>query len=59
MLAYHGTVVAGKDVEAACNAIEELEETAKLAMILRGTDARTLSDADVGRVVRACDIDLG
>jgi ribulose-5-phosphate 4-epimerase/fuculose-1-phosphate aldolase len=31
MLANHGPVVAGKDVEAACNAIEELEDTARLA----------------------------
>ncbi len=30
MLANHGPVVAGKDVEAACNAIEELEATARL-----------------------------
>ncbi|MGB7242736.1 MAG: 3-oxo-tetronate 4-phosphate decarboxylase, partial [Sulfitobacter sp.] len=30
MLANHGPVVAGKDIEAACNAIEELEDTARL-----------------------------
>ena len=33
MLANHGPVVAGKDIEAACNAIEELEDTAKLAIM--------------------------
>ena len=33
MLANHGPVVAGKDVEAACNAIEELEDTARLALL--------------------------
>lgn len=33
MLANHGPVVAAKDVEAACNAIEELEATAKLALL--------------------------
>ena len=51
MLANHGPVVAGKDVEAACNAVEELEDTARLAMMLRGTDARGLSDAQVQAVV--------
>jgi ribulose-5-phosphate 4-epimerase/fuculose-1-phosphate aldolase len=51
MLANHGPVVAGKDVEAACNAVEELEDTARLAMMLRGTDARMLSDAQVQAVV--------
>jgi ribulose-5-phosphate 4-epimerase/fuculose-1-phosphate aldolase len=35
MLANHGPVVAGKDVEAACNAIEELEDTARLAIMMR------------------------
>lgn len=51
MLANHGPVVSGKDVEAACNAIEELEETARLAILMRGIPARRLSDADISRVV--------
>jgi ribulose-5-phosphate 4-epimerase/fuculose-1-phosphate aldolase len=51
MLAHHGPVVAGKDIEAACNAIEELEATAQLALLLRGTGARRLSDDQVRRVV--------
>jgi ribulose-5-phosphate 4-epimerase/fuculose-1-phosphate aldolase len=51
MLANHGPVVAGKDVEAACNAIEELEDTAKLAILMRGYDARMLSDAQVRALV--------
>lgn len=51
MLANHGPVVAGKDVEAACYAIEELEETAKLAMLMRGFDARTLTNAQAREVV--------
>lgn len=51
MLAHHGPVVAGKDVEAACTAIEELEETARLALLLRGTEARTLSAEQVAQVV--------
>ena len=57
MLANHGPVVAGKDVESACNAIEELEETARLAMLLRGVNARALSDAQVQAVVRAFDVE--
>ena len=46
MLANHGPVVAGKDVEAACNAIEELEETARLAMMPRGLNPRMLTKAE-------------
>ena len=59
MLANHGPVVAGKDVAAACNAIEELEDTAKLAMMVRGMNARGLSDDEVGAVVRRFDVDWG
>jgi len=51
MLANHGPVVAGKDVEAACNAIEELEDTARLAVLMRGIPARMLSDAQVQDLV--------
>ncbi|PRY74336.1 ribulose-5-phosphate 4-epimerase/fuculose-1-phosphate aldolase [Yoonia maritima] len=47
MLANHGPVVAGKDVEAACNAIEELEDTAKLAMMTWDMSPRGLSPDDV------------
>ncbi|MEO0668816.1 MAG: aldolase [Pseudomonadota bacterium] len=57
MLAHHGPVVAGKDVEAACNAVEELEETAKLAMMLRGADALTLSREQVQSVVTRFDVE--
>jgi 3-dehydro-4-phosphotetronate decarboxylase len=51
MLANHGPVVAGKDVEAACNAIEELEDTARLAMMMRGYRARGLTPAQVTDLV--------
>ena len=57
MLANHGPVVAGSDVEAACNAVEEMEETARLAMLMRGIDARMLSDAQVRDVVTKFDIE--
>lgn len=51
LLANHGPVVAGKDVEAACTAIEELEATARLALLLHGTGARMLTEAQVRSVV--------
>ena len=47
MLANHGPVVAGTSVDAAANAIEELEETAKLFLILRGSKVRLLTDEQV------------
>jgi ribulose-5-phosphate 4-epimerase/fuculose-1-phosphate aldolase len=52
MLANHGPVVAGKDVEAACNAIEELENTARLALLMRGTRKRKLAPSQVRNLVR-------
>ena len=51
MLANHGPVVAGKDVEAACNAIEELEATARLALLTRGLGPRMLDQAQIREVV--------
>jgi ribulose-5-phosphate 4-epimerase/fuculose-1-phosphate aldolase len=57
MLANHGPVVAGRDVEAACNAIEELEDTARLAMLMRGYDAKMLSPDQVRDVVKKFDVE--
>ena len=57
MLANHGPVVAGKDVEAACNAIEELEDTARLALMLRGMNARGLTEAQLRDVVTTFDVE--
>lgn len=57
MLANHGPVVAGKDVEAACNAIEELEDTARLAILMRGFEARTLTDGQVHALVTKFDVE--
>jgi len=51
MLANHGPVVAGKDVEAACNAIEELEDTSRLAMMTRGMNPRMLTLAEQKSVI--------
>jgi 3-dehydro-4-phosphotetronate decarboxylase len=47
LLANHGPVVAGSSLDAAANAIEELEETAKLFLILRGSKTRPLTDEQV------------
>ena len=57
MLANHGPVVAGKDVRAACYAIEEMEETARLAMMLRGQEVVGLTKDQVTDVVAAFDVD--
>ncbi|MEM8582107.1 MAG: class II aldolase/adducin family protein, partial [Pseudomonadota bacterium] len=57
MLANHGPVVAAKDVEAACNAIEELEDTARLALLTRGLNPRGLSPSQVQAVVAKFDVD--
>ena len=57
MLANHGPVVAGQDVEAACNAIEELEETARLALMTRGMNPRLLDEAQIRNLVTKFDIE--
>jgi ribulose-5-phosphate 4-epimerase/fuculose-1-phosphate aldolase len=50
LLANHGPVVAGASLESAVNAIEELEETAKLYLLLRGARTRWLTPAQVGEL---------
>ena len=57
MLANHGPVVAGKDVEAACNAIEELEDTARLAMMMQGLRARRLTSVQISDLVSHFDVE--
>jgi ribulose-5-phosphate 4-epimerase/fuculose-1-phosphate aldolase len=47
LLANHGPVVAGSTLDAAANAVEELEETAKLFLLLRGSKVRLLTDEQV------------
>ncbi|MFC3570254.1 3-oxo-tetronate 4-phosphate decarboxylase [Paracoccus simplex] len=56
MLANHGPVVAGLDLEGACNAVEELEATARLALLLRGATPNRLTPAQVAELVRLHDI---
>lgn len=57
VLANHGPVVAAKDVWAATYAIEELEETAKLALLTRGLDPKMLSPDQIGKLVTQFDVD--
>ncbi len=47
LLANHGPVVAGTSLDAAVFAIEELEETAKLHLLLRNLNPRVLSPAQI------------
>jgi len=50
LLANHGPVVAGKELEATVYAMEELEEGAKLAMMTRGMDRIGLSSEDTANL---------
>lgn len=47
LLANHGPVVAAKSLEAAVYATEELEETAKLYLLLQGKNPRCLSEEQI------------
>ncbi len=57
LLANHGPVVAGKDLEAAVYAMEELEETAKLTLLTRGMNPVLLNDAQIGALVRKFNVE--
>ncbi|QJQ99020.1 3-oxo-tetronate 4-phosphate decarboxylase [Halomonas sp. PGE1] len=50
LLANHGPVVAGKSLEAAVYATEELEETARLYLLLRGQNPRCLTPEQVAEL---------
>jgi len=50
LLANHGPVVAGSSLSAALDATEELEETARLHLMLQGQSVRPLSPAQVAEV---------
>ncbi|WP_104204687.1 3-oxo-tetronate 4-phosphate decarboxylase [Billgrantia saliphila] len=50
LLANHGPVVAGRDLDAAVYATEELEETARLHLLLRGHDPRVLTPEQVAEL---------
>jgi 3-dehydro-4-phosphotetronate decarboxylase len=47
LLANHGPVVSGNDLDSAMYAIEELEETSKLMLLLQGQKIRTLDNSQI------------
>lgn len=57
LLAHHGPVVAGRDLEAAVYAMEELEEGAKLALLTRGMSPTLLSRAQVKGLIDRFEVD--
>lgn len=57
LLANHGPVVAAKDLEAAVYAMEELEETARLALLTRGLNPKMLTEAQVRGIVDHFDVE--
>jgi len=52
LLANHGPIVAGKDLESAVYATEELEETARLYLLLRGNRITMLTPEQVAELHR-------
>jgi len=58
LLANHGPVVAGDSLEAAVFAMEELEETAKLYLLLRGLNPRYLSPAQIADLTKTFGLGL-
>lgn len=57
LLANHGPVASGATLEAAVNAVEELEETAKLFLLLRGHSPRALTAEQVNELKVAFKLD--
>jgi 3-dehydro-4-phosphotetronate decarboxylase len=51
LLDNHGPLVSGADLAGAVEAAEELEQTAQLHLLLRGSAVRALSPADVARTL--------
>ncbi len=50
LLANHGPVVAGESHEDAAYAMEELEETAKLYLLVHGRNPRCLTEAQIAEL---------
>jgi 3-dehydro-4-phosphotetronate decarboxylase len=50
LLANHGPIVAGADLASAADALEEIEETAKLYLLLRGHAVRPVTDHEAQRL---------
>ena len=58
LLANHGPVVSGASLETAVYATEELEETAKLFLLLRNTPTSPLSPAQIDELRSVFKLDL-
>jgi ribulose-5-phosphate 4-epimerase/fuculose-1-phosphate aldolase len=58
LLANHGPVVSGATLEAAVYATEELEETAKLFLLLRNTPTRPLNPEQIDELKSVFQLDL-
>jgi ribulose-5-phosphate 4-epimerase/fuculose-1-phosphate aldolase len=58
LLANHGPVVSGTTLEAAVYATEELEETAKLFLLLRNTPTRPLNEQQIDELKAVFKLDL-
>ncbi|BAL26961.1 3-oxo-tetronate 4-phosphate decarboxylase [Azoarcus sp. KH32C] len=58
LLANHGPVVSGRSLEAALYATEELEETAKLFLLLRNIPTRPLDAAQIEELKSTFGLDL-
>jgi ribulose-5-phosphate 4-epimerase/fuculose-1-phosphate aldolase len=58
LLANHGPVVSGKSLEAAVYATEELEETAKLFLLLRDVPVRALNAEQIAELKSVFNLDL-
>jgi ribulose-5-phosphate 4-epimerase/fuculose-1-phosphate aldolase len=57
LLSNHGPVVSGSSLEAAVYAVEELEETAKLFLLLRGQAPRLLTQEQIAELRAAFKLD--
>ena len=53
LLAHHGLIVGGRDLDDAVNNAEELEETARLFLLLRDKPYRTLNAQQVSELEKA------
>lgn len=58
LLANHGPVVAGETLESAVYAVEELEETSRLYLLLRGLNPRYLSRDQVEELAKSFNLEL-
>jgi ribulose-5-phosphate 4-epimerase/fuculose-1-phosphate aldolase len=58
LLANHGPVVSASSIEAAVNAAEEIEETAKLFLLLKGIETRPLDNAQIQDLKKTFNLDI-